>query len=45
MVTQCPHGGVSAEYETGQAILDTGAIAGSDITQVVTESVGISSFI
>ena len=45
VVTQCPHGGVSAEYETGQAILDTGAIAGSDITQVVTESVGISSFI
>jgi len=33
VVTQCPHGGVSAEYETGQAILDTGAIAGSDITQ------------
>ena len=33
VVTQCSHGGVSGDYETGQAILETGAIAGSDITQ------------
>merc|ERR550539_812911 len=32
VVTQCPHGGVSADYETGQALLDVGAIPGSDIT-------------
>ena len=32
VVTQCSHGGVSGDYETGQAILETGAIAGSDIT-------------
>ena len=34
VVTQCSHGGVSGDYETGQAILETGAISGSDITQV-----------
>ena len=34
VVTQCSHGGVSGDYETGQALLDTGAIPGSDITQV-----------
>ena len=33
VVTQCSHGGVSGEYETGQAIMNTGAISGSDITQ------------
>ena len=36
VVTQCSHGGVSGDYETGQALLDTGAIPGSDITQVNT---------
>ena len=34
VVTQCSHGGVSGDYETGQALLDTGAVPGSDITQV-----------
>ena len=34
VVTQCAHGGVSGDYETGQALLDAGAIPGSDITQV-----------
>ena len=34
VVTQCSHGGVSPDYETGQALLDTGAVPGSDITQV-----------
>ena len=32
VVTQCHHGAVSGHYETGQAVLDMGAISGSDIT-------------
>ena len=29
--TQCTHGGVSALYETGRALLEAGAIPGGDI--------------
>ena len=31
-VTQCTHGGVGAVYETGKALLKSGAIPGSDLT-------------
>jgi len=30
--TQCSHGSVSGEYETGKALIDAGVIPGSDIT-------------
>ena len=40
VVTQCAHGGVSGDYETGQALLDAGAIPGSDITQVNSSTLG-----
>jgi len=30
--TQCSHGAVSGEYETGKALMDAGVIPGSDIT-------------
>ena len=32
VVTQCHHGSVSGHYETGQAVLDMGAIPGTNIT-------------
>jgi len=31
-ITQCSHGGVSGDYETGKALLDVGVIQGSDLT-------------
>ena len=43
VVTQCAHGGVSGDYETGQALLDAGAIPGSDITQVSSSTLGYNS--
>ena len=43
VVTQCAHGGVSGDYETGQALLDAGAIPGSDITQVSRSTLGYNS--